>query len=171
MIMDQEKIGNFICELRKEQNRTQKELAQKLNVTNKAVSKWERGLSLPSIDLLTPLSRELGISVMELLEGERRETDSIDLTSADAILEQTIGRLRKTIRRKRLILLVTFLLLLLCTRISGALLWNQGLLLDERGVNMAQLYYNQGDPMLDWLRFFLLLILLGISGISFLRKE
>ncbi|MCL2045810.1 MAG: helix-turn-helix domain-containing protein [Oscillospiraceae bacterium] len=69
--MDNEKIGRFITDLRKSNQMTQRELADKLNISDKAVSKWERGLSYPDITLLIPLSSILGITVTELLNGER----------------------------------------------------------------------------------------------------
>jgi transcriptional regulator with XRE-family HTH domain len=68
--MDVRKIGAFISELRKSKNYTQLELAQLLNVTHQAVSKWERGESLPDIGLLIPTAKLLGVTVDELLNGE-----------------------------------------------------------------------------------------------------
>ena len=56
MDMDNVKFGQFIAKLRKEKNMTQKELAEKLHLTDKAISKWERGLSFPDIATLKPLS-------------------------------------------------------------------------------------------------------------------
>ena len=79
--MDNEKMGTFIAELRKEKGMTQRELAAKLNITDKAVSKWERCLSLPDIALLTPLAQELGVSVGELLAGEKEKTDRNDVAN------------------------------------------------------------------------------------------
>lgn len=70
---DIEKIGAFVQQLRKEQNMTQKELAMQLGITDKAVSKWERGLSCPDISLLIPLAKILGVTTSELLNGERAE--------------------------------------------------------------------------------------------------
>ena len=71
-VMDQQKIGSFIALLRKEQGLSQQELAQRLHVTNKAVSKWETGRSLPDGAIMGPLASYLGITVDELLAGERR---------------------------------------------------------------------------------------------------
>lgn len=71
--MNNKKIGSFISDLRKEQSLSQKELAEKLMVTDKAVSKWETGRGLPDVSLLQPLSDALGITVSELLNGERLE--------------------------------------------------------------------------------------------------
>lgn len=73
--INNEKFGIFLARLRKERGLTQKELAEKLYVSDKAVSKWERGLSLPDISLLQPLGEVLDVSVTELLSGQRIEPD------------------------------------------------------------------------------------------------
>ena len=67
--MDTKKTGKYISDNRKKQGLSQKELAVKLNVTDKAISKWERGLSFPDISLLIPLSEVLGVSLYDLLTG------------------------------------------------------------------------------------------------------
>ena len=67
--MNEEKIGKFISRKRKLKNLTQKELANKLHITDKAVSKWERGLSLPDISVLIPLSEILNVGLYDLLKG------------------------------------------------------------------------------------------------------
>ena len=69
--MNQEKIGKFIAELRKQKKLTQEQLAEKLGITKNAVSKWERGLGLMDLSLLKPLSEILGVSVTEILNGEK----------------------------------------------------------------------------------------------------
>jgi len=69
--MNQEKIGLFIQQLRKEQEKTQRELAGELLISDKTVSKWETGKGIPDMDMLLPLCNTLGISVNELLAGER----------------------------------------------------------------------------------------------------
>ena len=69
--MDQKKIGKFISNCRKERNMTQAQLAEKLQVTDKTVSRWENGNYMPDVSLLQPLSNELKISVNELLSGEK----------------------------------------------------------------------------------------------------
>lgn len=61
--MEAKKFGTFIATLRKENNMTQVELAQKLQVTDKAVSKWERGLGFPDINTIEPLADALGVSL------------------------------------------------------------------------------------------------------------
>ena len=67
--MDAGKTGRFIAEKRKERNMSQRELAQYLNITDKAISKWERGLSFPDITILIPLSEVLNVSIYDLLTG------------------------------------------------------------------------------------------------------
>lgn len=69
--MNQEKIGKFILKLRKEKNMTQSELASRINVTDRAVSKWENGRGMPELSLMKPLCNELGITINELLNGDR----------------------------------------------------------------------------------------------------
>lgn len=69
--MNQKQTGKFIAELRRERGLTQKELADKLLLSDKTVSKWEQGRGLPEISLLLPLCDELGITVNELLSGKR----------------------------------------------------------------------------------------------------
>ena len=68
--MDLVKVGKLIAKLRKEKHMTQEELAYKFDITGKSVSKWERGINAPDIAILEPLSKELGISINELLSGE-----------------------------------------------------------------------------------------------------
>ena len=68
--MDQIRIGRFIAETRKQNNLTQRQLADKLSISDKTVSKWERGNGLPEISLMLPLCETLGITVNDLLSGE-----------------------------------------------------------------------------------------------------
>ena len=75
--MDNEKFGKFISELRKEHRLTQKELADQLFVSDKTVSKWERGASIPNVVLLIPIAECLGVSVTELLMGEHLKSNDI----------------------------------------------------------------------------------------------
>ena len=69
--MDQIKIGKFIAEERKAKKYTQRELADKLSISDKTISKWERGNGFPEVSLLLPLCNELEITINELLSGER----------------------------------------------------------------------------------------------------
>lgn len=84
--MDAKKFGTFIATLRKENNITQVELAQKLQVTDKAVSKWERGLGFPDINTIEPLADALGVSVLEIMRSERIAETEITQDTASAAL-------------------------------------------------------------------------------------
>lgn len=75
--MDYQKIGDLISKLRKEKGLTQKELADKLFITDRAVSKWERGLGCPDVSLLDDLSKILDISIIEILKGRRLDKDEL----------------------------------------------------------------------------------------------
>lgn len=75
--MDHQKTGFFIAALRREKGWTQKELAERLGVTDKAVSRWETGKGMPDVSLLKPLSETLGVSVNELLAGEAIEPEQV----------------------------------------------------------------------------------------------
>lgn len=69
--MDQIKTGRFIAQIRKEKNMTQKQLAEELLISDRTVSKWETGKGMPDVSLMMPLCWVLGITVNELLSGER----------------------------------------------------------------------------------------------------
>ena len=73
--MDQVKIGKFIASLRKEKNMTQEQFAQKMGVSINAVSKWERGISFPDVSLFKKICNELNISIEELINGEKDNSD------------------------------------------------------------------------------------------------
>ena len=97
--MDKEKFGGFICYLRKEKGMTQKELGDKLHLTNKAISKWERGLSLPDICIIEEIAKNLDISVLELLNGEKNSESDISNEKANKIIEDTVKHSGETIKR------------------------------------------------------------------------
>ena len=73
--MDQIKTGKFIAALRKEKRMTQEQLGKKLGVTNKTVSRWENGNYMPDVEMLSLLSKEFGVSINELVSGERLATE------------------------------------------------------------------------------------------------
>ncbi len=89
--IDKAKFGSFLSALRKENGLTQKEVAQKVSVSDKAVSKWERGLSLPDITLLIPLAELFGITVTELLEGQRMEKSvTLDAAQIESLVKKAL---------------------------------------------------------------------------------
>ncbi len=89
--IDKEKFGAFVAQLRKEQGLMQKDLAARLYVSDKAVSKWERGLSIPDVSLLVPLAEILGVSVTELLECRRMPKDEpMDSQQTEELVKKVI---------------------------------------------------------------------------------
>lgn len=97
--MNQEKIGKFIAECRKQNNMTQEQLAERLNITAKAISKWEAGRGMPDSSIMLNLCDELKISVNELLNGEKVTTKSFDKTIIESISENE-KKIKKNISRK-----------------------------------------------------------------------
>ena len=75
--IDKSEFGAFVAQLRKEKGYTQKELAEKLFISDKAVSKWETGASIPDTAMLVPLAELLGVTVIELLSCERTESNYV----------------------------------------------------------------------------------------------
>lgn len=89
--IDKKQFGAFVSELRKEKGYTQKELAGRLFVSDKAVSKWETGSSIPDTALLIPLAEQLGVTVTELLLCHRSETESLSRAEAEQAVQAAIG--------------------------------------------------------------------------------
>jgi len=85
--MDQVKIGKFIAECRKKNNLTQMQLAEKLNITDRAISKWENGRAMPDSSIMLDLCKELKISVNELLSGEMIKMENYDKKAEELLLE------------------------------------------------------------------------------------
>lgn len=99
--IDKNRFAEFLSELRKEKGYTQKELAAKLFISDKAVSKWERGLSLPDTALLIPLSEVLGVTVTELLKGEHLQKDSrLNIKDVEELVVNTIDISKQEIEKK-----------------------------------------------------------------------
>lgn len=102
--INNEKFGEFLSQMRKEKSMTQKELAEKLFVSDKTVSKWERGNSMPNVTLLLPIADVLGVTVTELLKGEKisdekllntSEVDNLVINSLDLSARNSIRQEKK----------------------------------------------------------------------------
>ena len=113
--MNAEKTGAFIAMLRGERKLTQKELADKIGVTDKAVSKWECGRGFPDIGILEILSKELGVSITELINGERFTPDDPEKISeqSDSAVKETL-RYIKHMSRKTLGMIIIVVGAFLC---------------------------------------------------------
>lgn len=100
--MDTKKFGTFIASLRKENNMTQADLAKKLQVTDKAISKWERGLGFPDINSIEPLADALGVSILEIMRSEKLDDSVITQDTVSAALTDTfeLVKLQRKAERK-----------------------------------------------------------------------
>lgn len=135
--INNEKIGQFIAARRKTLSMTQKELGDRLFVSDKTVSKWERGASLPNVALLQPLAEVLEISVSELLNGETQTPQTN--TNEQAVAQSLQLSLQEAFRRKQRFWALIFASDLLVVALESALLffvvgtsapiWPSGLLL------------------------------------------
>lgn len=108
--MNQEKIGLFIAKCRREKNMTQEDLAEKLGVSNKSISRWENGKTMMDISLFEPLCKELDISIIELLNGER-----INDKKRDKLYTKTLINYSNKVgsRNKQVILTILFIMSLM----------------------------------------------------------
>ena len=126
--MDQIKIGRFIAERRKLQGLTQAQLAEKLNITDRAVSKWETGRSLPDATLMLALCEILGISVNELLSGEKVTMENNQEKNEQLLLEMAkeIERKNKTIWSAMWIIMIVSMLALFAGLFAAAFFVPEG---------------------------------------------
>ena len=143
--IDKEKFGAFVAQLRKEKGLMQKELAEKLYVSDKAVSKWERGLSIPDVTLLVPLAEILGITVTELLECRRLPKDEpMDSQQTEEIVKKVIGLSEEEQRKYRPDRLKRGLQLLLCAAVGALQIW----ILSMVGYSLEEISASIGTMML-----------------------
>lgn len=110
--MDQQKTGLLIARQRKQLNMTQKMLAEKVGVSDRTISKWERGMGFPDVSLIEPLADALELSLPELFQGEAAVPSPAEDTSAREMLRFIQHKTRKQIRKYRL------LVLLLCASLA-----------------------------------------------------
>ena len=113
--MDLDKIGKFIALNRKNKGLTQEQLSEKLGVTNKTISRWETGKYMPDLSLLKPLSEELGITLNELLSGEKIEEEKI-VENTEKNIINTIDYSSKEIENEHI--KISIILMILGTIIS-----------------------------------------------------
>ena len=128
--IDKKQFGLFLSAQRKAKGYTQKELAEKLFLTDKAVSKWERGLSLPDITLLIPLAGLLDISVTELLEGKLLEnTEILNAAQIEALVQKALAypeKLPQQSKKKKKLRLIFGLCTLSVLLEWGVCIWYTG---------------------------------------------
>ena len=163
--MDATRFGLFVAEMRKENHMTQAELATKIKVTDKAVSRWERGLGFPDINSLEPLAEALGVSVLELMKSEKIVETNIQCGDADIIVTDTIkaAEHQKQVERqqeKRIILISIGVV---------AMLSIFALLIDNIGWSMENILFTSVVvvlPVISIIAFFVLMIISLIRRVT-----
>ena len=163
--MDATRFGLFVAEMRKENHMTQAELATKIKVTDKAVSRWERGLGFPDINSLEPLAEALGVSVLELMKSEKIVETNIQCGDADIIVTDTIkaAEHQKQVERqqeKRIILISIGVV---------AMLSIFALLIDNIGWSMENILLTSVGvvlPVISIIAFFILMIISLIRRVT-----
>ena len=110
--MNQIKIGKFIASCRKEQGMTQANLAEKLGITDRAVSKWENGKSMPDSGIMLELCELLEINVNELLSGEKIDMNNYE-EKTEENLRQVLNRVEKILKENRVLKLAITILLII----------------------------------------------------------
>lgn len=149
--MDQIKTGKFIAALRREKGLTQEQLGEKLCVTNKTISRWENGNYMPNVEMLSLLSTEFGVSINELISGDRllaedfkKAADSnlvTALNNSAFTLKESIAFFKKKWRKEHLSTIiactVAWVVLIVALKIQGAEIYLCGTI----GGILAALYY------------------------------
>ena len=113
--MNQRKIGVFISELRKEKNLTQQELADKLGVSDRTVGNWENGRNMPDLSLFKPLCKELGITINELLSGEKINAELYQEKFEENIINLTANNKKMINKRVKIFSCLSILILIIFT--------------------------------------------------------
>ena len=124
--MDNQKFGEFILSLRKEKSWTQLELAEKLNVTDKAVSKWERGVGFPDIKMIEPLAEVFDVSILEIMRSEKMSEQPIPVENATEAITNVMDVVnfqRKIERRNILITITAFATIVMLLFLIDTMQW------------------------------------------------
>lgn len=109
--MDQQAIGKFIAECRKEKRLTQEELGKLLNVSSKTISRWENGNYMPDLSFFEPLSEVLDVTITELLKGKRLE-EKEKIKESDKNMIETLYKSKKEKKKSKRIIVIILLILL-----------------------------------------------------------
>ena len=121
--MNQEKIGNFIAECRRQKKMTQYQLGEKLGVTEKSISNWENGRNMPDLSLFKPLCEELNITINELLSGEKISEDNYQEKFEENIIN-TISYSNKKLEKKNQLIGLILMIFGFLMSIMGLMAFN-----------------------------------------------
>jgi transcriptional regulator with XRE-family HTH domain len=120
--MDQIKIGKYIAGKRKDLGLTQKQLAEQLGMSDKSVSKWERGVCLPDVSVYAPLCAALGVSISEFLAGEDISRDELPRRAEDNLIQVSTDSRRRQ-RKLKWVIAALAVIAFAAAALVGAMLW------------------------------------------------
>ena len=160
--MNCDKIGKFIATSRKKKGLTQIELADKLNITDRAVSKWERGKGCPDISLLEDLSKILDVSIIELLKGEKKkENKSLEkeelLYSMNYAKESTKMKMYKTISNVIVTLITVIILTIVFNNLKISVFFNHHyypnvMFIDDAGAGTVEQLFSNIEKKIELIK-------------------
>ena len=117
--MNQTTIGSYITKKRREKNLTQEQLAEKLGVSNKTISKWENGKCMPDYSIIEQLCKELSVTLSELMDGEDATEDSMRVYDDEQILD-LLRRMQELERQKNILYGIILIVLgIACNAMAG----------------------------------------------------
>ena len=151
--MDQEKIGKFIAACRKEKGFTQASLAEKLGITDRAVSKWETGKSLPDASIMMELCELIGTNVNELLTGERIALDEYTKKAEQSLIEMQAKAEKADRNLLRMEIVMGIIIIPLCIILT----------------KISEIFINQGDALTGYALLvisYIAIVLFGIMGMK-----
>jgi len=151
--MDQEKIGKFIAACRKEKGYTQASLAEKLGITDRAVSKWETGKSLPDASIMMELCELIGTNVNELLTGERIALDEYTKKAEQSLIEMQAKAEKADRNLLRMEIVMGIIIIPLCIILT----------------KISEIFINQGDALTGYALLvisYVAIVLFGIMGMK-----
>ena len=151
--MDQEKIGKFIAACRKEKGFTQASLAEKLGITDRAVSKWETGKSLPDASIMMELCELIGTNVNELLTGERIAMDEYTKKAEQSLIEMQAKAEKADRNLLRMEIVMGIIIIPLCIILT----------------KISEIFINQGDALTGYALLvisYIAIVLFGIMGMK-----
>ena len=148
--MDQEKIGSFIAKMRKNKKITQQELADKLGVTDRAISNWENGRRMPDVSLYKPLCKELNISLNELINGEI-EPKEMTRDNIDNTIIKTLNYNEETKKKSKKIIMILILILSILVVFIGKTYYEYRKRYPKIDIYKIKVVNNQENKLVDQL--------------------
>lgn len=145
--MNQQKIGKFICNARKEKSLTQEQLAEKLGVSSKSVSRWENGRNMPDLSLFEPLCRELGITVNELISGEKIEKEIYEEKFEENVIKTIDYTNEKTKKKFNLFIIIGLIFLMIIISFIGMFLIDSYRMRQNKPVIFSTWGYDYAPPV------------------------